>query len=73
MDLIKQKLKLSIPLVTLFQNYVSIIRDIASLDKSTVGDVQLRIKSIAPLVERIRGGNVANVDDVWQLAELLDK
>lgn len=73
MNDLTKKIKLSIPIVTLYQNYASVIDEIASLDKSTTGEIKQLIESIPEIISVVNEMTITTTDDAFKAITLSDK
>jgi len=70
MEHIKKKIKLSMPIVTLYHDYSYIINEISTIDKSTSGAIDSLIKTIPHLIDELKKQDVRSVDNTFRLAQL---
>lgn len=70
MEHIIKKIKLSIPLVTLYQSYKKVLSEIDGLDKSNIGNADNLINNIPLLIDEIKQSTISDPDSVFKLATL---
>jgi hypothetical protein len=74
MDTIKRKIKLSIPIVTLYQNYADEIGKVAQLNKSTIATIDNDIQAIPKIIAELKAiPKIDNADTAFNVVSINNK